>query len=164
MTDKKSIVFLDRDGVINKKPLEHEYVKNINEFFFNPGIFKVLKFLRQKGFEFIVFTNQRGIARGLMTENDLHKINQFMIEGLRRKAINLLDIFYCPHNKDSCQCRKPGPGLMLQALAKYNIDLSQSLMIGDGVSDAVFAKLFKLKFFLINSNRPEEFLKHYANE
>jgi D-glycero-D-manno-heptose 1,7-bisphosphate phosphatase len=135
-------VFLDRDGVINRK-LENDYVKSWDEFQFLPGVMEAIKAINEKGYLVIVVTNQRGIAKGLMTEKDLEEIHRRMIEELKkhvedpvRGSARIDDIFYCPHdNSDNCSCRKPKPGMLLQAQKKWDIDFAQSYIIGDSNSD-----------------------------
>jgi D-glycero-D-manno-heptose 1,7-bisphosphate phosphatase len=124
------VAFLDRDGVINRKAEEHHYITKKEDFIFNEGIFEVAKVLLGNGFNLIVITNQRGIARGIYSEEDLKSIHDFMIEGFNSNGISILDIFYCPHNSGECECRKPKPGMLKAACEKYNIDLATSVLMG----------------------------------
>lgn len=128
-------VYLDRDGIINRK-LEKDYVKNWDEFHFLPDTIKAIKTINEKGYLVIVVTNQRGIAKGLMTEKDLQEIHRRMCEELQKHGAYIDDIFYCPHDiKDNCNCRKPKPGMLIEAQKKWNIDFAQSYIIGDSESD-----------------------------
>jgi len=128
-------VFLDRDGVINRK-LENDYVKKWDEFCFLPGVFSAIEAIREKGYLVIVVTNQRGIAKGLMTEEDLEEIHRKMQKELKKHRAQVDDIFYCPHDiSDNCNCRKPEPGMLIQAQKKWDIDFAQSFIIGDSESD-----------------------------
>jgi D-glycero-D-manno-heptose 1,7-bisphosphate phosphatase len=138
----KKIVFLDRDGIINKKAKDHEYITKVEDFVFNEGVFKILEDLKHEGCEFIIITNQRGIARSKFSENDLRRIHDHMIEIFKGKGLDLLDIFYCPHEKDRCDCRKPKPGLLEQAANKYDIDLAQSILMSDSLQDVEMGKKF----------------------
>lgn len=131
----KKIVFLDRDGVINKKADEHCYILKVEDFVFNDGIFEVVSKLQNEGFEFVVITNQRGISRGLISEDELYEIHQFMKNEFYKNGIEMLDIFYCPHGSDSCDCRKPKDGMLRQACSKYEIDLPNSILISDSRDD-----------------------------
>ena len=128
-------VFLDRDGVINRK-LENDYVKSWDEFQFLPGVIEAIKAINERGYLVIVVTNQRGIAKGLMAEKDLEEIHRIMIEELKKHGAHIDDIFYCPHDtSDNCNCRKPKPGMLIQAQRKWDIDFAQSYIIGDSSSD-----------------------------
>lgn len=153
--NKKKIAFLDRDGVINKKAKEHQYITKTESFIFNEGIFELLEFLTDTGFEFIIITNQRGVARNMLTENELKKIHSYMIEKLNGNKINILDIFYCPHEINTCDCRKPKPGLIYKAADKYKIDLSNSILISDSENEMEMGKAAGLKYsFLIPVDNP----------
>lgn len=140
----KKIVFLDRDGVINKSAPEHEYITRVKDFIFNPGVFDLLTSLKKDGYEFIIVTNQRGISREKLSVPELDTIHNYMKRELYHHGIEILDIFFCPHTSDSCDCRKPKDGLLRQAAAKYQIDKTQSLIIGDSVSDIEAGKTFGL--------------------
>ena len=128
-------VFLDRDGVINRK-LEDDYVKIWEDFHFLQGVKEAVRILNEKGYLVIVVTNQRGIARGLMTESDLEGIHRRMREEFQKYRAHIDDIFYCPHDiSDNCACRKPQAGMLIEAQEKWDIDFSQSYIIGDSQSD-----------------------------
>ena len=128
-------LFLDRDGVIN---IDTGYVHKIEDFEFIDGIFDVCRFFQEKGFMIIVVTNQAGIARGYYDETDFHTLTEWMVGKFKEKGIMITDVFFCPHHPEftgSCSCRKPEPGMILEAAEKYNIDLDRSILIGDKVSD-----------------------------
>lgn len=129
-------LFIDRDGVINKRRMA-DYVKRTEEFEFLPEIFEVLPLIHAAGYLAIVITNQRGIGRGLMNEADLEEIHRTMQQQLRERTGHTFDaIYYCPHDHaDACACRKPLPGMILQAAARFEIDLERSWMVGDSESD-----------------------------
>lgn len=149
----KKIVFLDRDGVINKKADEHCYITKVEDFIFNDGIFEAVLGLQKKGFEFIILTNQRGIARGLMTIEKLFEIHKSMNDGFLKHGIKILDVFYCPHDINSCECRKPKDGMLRMATHKYAIDLGSSLLISDSPVDIEMGKMFGVgKNILIESD------------
>ena len=146
-------IFLDRDGVINKKAPEGDYVKNWDEFQFLPGVKEAIRKLNEKGFLVIVVSNQRGIAKGVMTEDDLKKIHARMKEELRKERAVIDGIYYCPHDiEDHCGCRKPEPGMLLKAAREHDIDLDQSWMIGDNESDIEAGKRAGCKTILIGSS------------
>lgn len=128
-----NVVFLDRDGVINE---DYGYVHCKKKFIFKDGIFETLLHLRSLNFNLIIITNQSGIGRNYYKESDFLKLNQWMLNELKAKNIDILDTFYCPHSPDqNCKCRKPKPYLFQLAIQKYNIDIEKSWMIGDKPSD-----------------------------
>ena len=128
-------IFLDRDGVINRKR-DDDYVKNWSEFEFLPGAKEALRMLTDKNYRLIVVTNQRGIARGLMTIEDLSDIDARMMAELLEAGAQITAIFCCPHDKDQCDCRKPKTGMFLLAQRHMrDIDFAKSVMIGDSLSD-----------------------------
>jgi histidinol-phosphate phosphatase family protein len=133
-------VFLDRDGTINRKAAEGDYVKSWAEFEFLPGAVEALALLRSHGLRLIVVTNQRGIARGLMTEDDLNDIHARMRAELARRDADVDAIHFCPHEAGECDCRKPGTG-MFEAARRDDpaIDFARSVMVGDSDSDTVAA-------------------------
>lgn len=126
-------IFLDRDGVINK---EKNYLFKIEDFEFIDGVFDSCEYLQNLGFKLIIITNQSGISRGLYSENDFLILNDWMVNKFRKKSIEILDVFYCPHSPyDNCNCRKPKPGMLIEAKNKYNIDMEKSWLIGDKEND-----------------------------
>ena len=130
MTNKA--IFLDRDGVINKR-LIGDYVKNIEEFEILPKVNDALIEFKKMGYLLIVITNQQGIAKGLMTEDDLKVVHEYMLKQLPE----IDDIFYCPHLDGTCDCRKPKNDMLLKAKEKWDIDFDKSWMIGDSESDII---------------------------
>ncbi len=129
-------ILLDRDGVINVKLPQDRYVCNPAEFEFVPGAIEALALLRELGFLLVVVTNQRGIALGCHNEDDLCKVHEYMTQELLKNGIMLDAIYHCPHDSiDNCECRKPAPGMILEACHDLNIDLTNSYMVGDSPSD-----------------------------
>ena len=130
----KRVVFLDRDGVINRDSAD--YIKECSEFHFLPGSLEALRLLRQNGFTTIVITNQSAVHRNLISRATLNEIHEKMKREVTVSGGAITDIFFCPHRPDEgCDCRKPKPGLILQAQEKYRVDLSGAWMIGDSVKD-----------------------------
>lgn len=133
-------IFLDRDGVINQ---DTGYVSNRDNFVFIDGVIGAMKQLKQKGYKLVVVTNQSGIARGLFSEADFIRLTEWMDWSLADQDVDLDGIYFCPHhptegsgpNTKECQCRKPAPGMFLEAIADLEIDASVSYMVGDKVSD-----------------------------
>ncbi len=128
-------LFLDRDGVINK---EKNYLYKIEDFEFIDGVFETCKYFQDNGFLIIIITNQAGIARGKYTEDDYQILTDWMIKEFEKKDIKISKVYHCPHHPDfsgDCECRKPNPGMILQAQRDFDIDLSQSILVGDKNSD-----------------------------
>jgi len=132
----KKIILLDRDGVINKKAGKGEYITTVKELEWIDDTKEALKILSTKGFRFIVISNQAGIARGYLKNEDVRKINQKIYEDARSEGISILDFLYCPHGWDEgCLCRKPSPGMLFEASKKYKFRLDKTLFIGDDIRD-----------------------------
>jgi D-glycero-D-manno-heptose 1,7-bisphosphate phosphatase len=134
------VLFLDRDGVIN---LDIHYLYRIEDCVFTEGIFDLVKSYQDKGYLIIVVTNQAGIAKGLYTEADYFKLRDYIHSEFANRSITITAEYYCPHHPDytgDCNCRKPKPGMLLQAARDWNIDMAKSIMIGDKESDMFAAK------------------------
>lgn len=128
-------IFLDRDGVINRKKPEGEYVSRWQEFEFLPGALDAIRRFVQKRIPVFVVTNQRGVARGDITEGALSDIHARMSGEFEKSRAALSGIYTCTHDEGNCGCRKPMPGLLLRAAEEHGIDLARSYMIGDSASD-----------------------------
>jgi D-glycero-D-manno-heptose 1,7-bisphosphate phosphatase len=132
----KKAAFLDRDGVINRKPPEGQYVTRWEDLQFLPGVPEAIVLLTRAGFRVFVVTNQRGVAKGLLTQDDLECIHERMCKELAAAGAVITKVYYCPHDSQPpCNCRKPAPGMLLKAALDYEIDLSSSWMIGDSDID-----------------------------
>ncbi len=143
-------VFLDRDGVVNLKPPPGDYVRQWSEFRLVPTIAGWIRLFNVLDFAVIVVTNQRGIARGLMRREDVEEIHTRMVAELAALGARIDDIFYCPHDRDECECRKPKTAMVDQARKKWDIDLAGSLMIGDSDKDAELAARCGMKFLRVD--------------
>jgi D-glycero-D-manno-heptose 1,7-bisphosphate phosphatase len=129
-------IFLDRDGVLNRKPPEGGYITSWTEFVWLPGAIEAVARLNRAGLTVLVVTNQRGIALGLYSEADLAQIHSNMRADLARHGAHLDAVYYCPHDRDVCDCRKPGTGMFSQARRDFaEITGENSVMIGDSHSD-----------------------------
>jgi len=136
--EKTKVFFIDRDGVINK---EIGYLHEIAKFEFIDGVIESLKYIQNKGFKIIIITNQSGIGRGMYSREKFLELNKWMIDFLSTQGVKILDVFYCPHSpEESCSCRKPLPGMFLDAIKKYAIDIEISWSIGDKETDIQAAK------------------------
>jgi len=128
-------LFLDRDGVINE---EIHYLHKVEDFVFIEGIFEICNFYIQHGFIIIVITNQAGISKGYYGEEDFAFLTNWMVEEFQMRGIEIKKVFYCPHHPDytgDCDCRKPKPGMILLARDEFNLNLKNSILIGDKLSD-----------------------------
>jgi D-glycero-D-manno-heptose 1,7-bisphosphate phosphatase len=133
------VVFLDRDGTINRD--SPDYIKSRQEFEFLPGSLEAIKDLTQNGFANIVVTNQSAVPRKLISVKELEAVHNMMIDAVAQYGAEIKDIFYCPHMPgDGCDCRKPEPGLIYQAREKYAIDLAAAVMVGDSARDIECAR------------------------
>ncbi|HEY5715762.1 MAG TPA: D-glycero-beta-D-manno-heptose 1,7-bisphosphate 7-phosphatase [Psychromonas sp.] len=136
----KRAVFLDRDGVLN---VDNGYVSNSDDFQFIDGVIDACRALKEKGYLLVVITNQSGIARGYFSEEQFHNLTEWMDWSLADRGVDLDGIYYCPHHAENglgeykvdCDCRKPKPGMLINAIEDLNIDPSQSILVGDKVSD-----------------------------
>ena len=149
-------LFLDRDGVINVAPPEGEYIRRWEEFHLLPEAVSWIRLFKAAGYLAIVLTNQRGIASGLYSHADLLALHERMRTELASQGAILDDIFYCPHEEGACDCRKPRPGLVLEAQQKWHIDLSASLLIGDSDRDRLLAERCHIPFALVRNGRVVE--------
>jgi D-glycero-D-manno-heptose 1,7-bisphosphate phosphatase len=133
--------FLDRDGVLNRKMPEGEYVTTPEEFDLLPGSIGGLQRLAAAGYRLIVVTNQRGVARGKLTLDGLSAIHLKMERLLASNGVTLDAIYFCPHGAGECDCRKPQPGLLLQAFKDFpSLAPGESVLFGDSGSDIEAAR------------------------
>lgn len=127
-------IFLDRDGVINRNRDDH--VRSWHEFTFMPNVLESVRLLSETGLPIFVVTNQAIISRGLATEADLAEIHARMTEAITEAGGHITRVYYCPHDAhENCNCRKPKPGMLLQAQRDFGIDLSRSFLVGDAWTD-----------------------------
>ncbi len=129
------VVFLDRDGVINLEPGHYTY--EVEKFKIVPGLFDALNILKEKGYQFIVITNQGGISKKIYNHDAVNSVHDYMQRQFELAGIEILDVYYCPHHSvnEKCICRKPDSLMLEKAMARYNITKSNSYFIGDNVTD-----------------------------
>lgn len=133
-------IFLDRDGVINQ---DTGYVSKRDDFIFIDGVIDAMKLLKEKGYQLVIITNQSGIARGLFSEDDFIRLTEWMDWSLSDRGVDLDGFYFCPHhpnegsseNTQACDCRKPAPGMFIDAIDDLGINAGASYMVGDKVSD-----------------------------
>ena len=163
------VAFLDRDGVINE---DLNYVHKKEKFIFKKGIFKLLHTLSKENYYIIIITNQSGIDRGIFTELEYKKLTQYYLSIFKNKGIDILDVYHCPHHPDyskppfnNCSCRKPRTGLFVTAKIKHNIDMNNSLAIGDSLRDLEAAYFSGIKKRILISEKyfNSKFITHRFN-
>jgi D,D-heptose 1,7-bisphosphate phosphatase len=156
MAEKCSAVFMDRDGTINE---EVNYLSRMDQLKLYPQTFEAIRMINSAGMKAIVITNQSGIARGYFTEDFVRSVHERINEMLRAEGAHIDGFYVCPHHpvygngiyKQNCECRKPKPGMLLQAAEEMNIDLSRSYMIGDMLKDIVTGKKAGAKGVLVRT-------------
>ena len=141
---KNKFVLLDRDGVIN---VEKSYLHKIEDFEYEKNVVEGLLKLRDLGYKFAIITNQAGIARGYYTEEDYLKLQNFIEDDLMKKGIKIEKSYFCPHHPNvtgkygiECNCRKPNTGNFELAIEEFDINVKNSFMIGDKITDLIPAK------------------------
>jgi D-glycero-D-manno-heptose 1,7-bisphosphate phosphatase len=144
-------VFLDRDGVLNEKMPEGRYVTGWHEFHLLPGVPEAIARLNRAGLRVVVVSNQRGIALGLYTAADVENMHASLQNLLKTHGAHLDAFYFCPHDKQECNCRKPLPGLFEQAAAQFpDLTAETSVMIGDSLSDIEFGRRLGMKTVFLN--------------
>lgn len=146
------VVFLDRDGVINRD--RPEFVKSWAEFEFLPGVIEALARLTGAGARIIVFSNQSCVGRGICSIEVVNQINQRMSDEMAKAGAHLAGVYICPHApEDGCDCRKPKPGLILQAAAELELDLEGAVVIGDDLRDLQAGRAAGLAAILVRTGK-----------
>ena len=154
------VAFLDRDGTINKDYDDNDW-KHINNPEILDGNIEGLKKLKYYGYEIIIITNQYIISDGIISEQQYEDFNRKLIERLKKEGIDILKIYYCPHNDlDKCNCKKPKTGMIDNALNDFDIDLAKSFYIGDDYNDYELAKKFGLDFYGIKGKNKDNIFKY----
>jgi D-glycero-D-manno-heptose 1,7-bisphosphate phosphatase len=147
-------IILDRDGVLNREAPAGGYVLEPGEFFWLPGAVEALAMLRGAGLRLSVATNQSGVGRGLMTLAQLEAIHDRMRIEAAGNGGALDTVLFCPHAPDDgCECRKPAPGLIREALARSGIDAAASLVVGDDHRDLEAASRAGVKAALVRTGK-----------
>jgi D-glycero-D-manno-heptose 1,7-bisphosphate phosphatase len=163
------VAFLDRDGVINK---EVGYLSHKDNFEFTHGCLDGLKILKRLGYSIIIITNQAGIARGYYTEDDYYLLTDYYVRLINQSGVDILRVYHCPHHPNGilrelavdCDCRKPKPGMLHTAMSDFDIDVENSILIGDKESDCEAGLIAGVKeSFLVESGHTisEEGRKRY---
>lgn len=148
------IVFLDRDGVINRDPGMGGYVTGWTEFEFLPGALEALRKLKQAGWTVKVISNQAGVAKGLYTREALDEITKNMLAEVKRGGGEISSVHYCLHSdEDNCECRKPRTALLTQAVQDLPVNFSDTFFVGDNRRDILAGKAAGCKtIFVLSGN------------
>lgn len=148
---RRPTILLDRDGVLNRRPPRGQYVHRVAEFEWLPGALDALRLLTSSGYRLLVISNQAGVARGAMTEADLMAVHDRMIADAQAAGGRIDGAYYCRHDWDAgCDCRKPRPGMLLQAQREHHFDLSRTPYIGDDDRDGEAAELAGAPFIQVS--------------
>lgn len=161
---KSKAVFFDRDGVLN---VDVAYLYKIEDLRWIEGAREAVAYLTQQGYKIFIVTNQSGIARGYYTVEQMERLHSYMQQEIAAYGGRIDKIYYCPHHPEgsvaqytcSCSCRKPKPGMLLQAFAEYDIDKEQSFLIGDGKRDVEAAEAAGVKGYLFTGGNLLDFVK-----
>ncbi len=147
-------VFLDRDGVINRERDAHTWL--LEDFEVLPGVPEAVKALRSAGYEVLVITNQSGIGLGLYDHTAVEEVHRYLHDMFAAHGAQVTAIYYCPHHPSGgkCLCRKPGGLLLERAIARFGIDVSRSVMIGDRQRDVDAAASVGVRGLLVEANAP----------
>lgn len=150
---EKKLCLLDRDGVLN---IDKGYLHKEEDVEWVPGSREAIAWLNRRGYRVVVVTNQSGVARGYFTEETVRKLHDWMTEEVRKSGGEIAAFYYCPHLPGAavkqydvdCGCRKPKPGMILQALADFDVCPGNAFLIGDGLRDVEAAEAAGVKGFL----------------
>lgn len=160
--DKNTTLFLDRDGVLNVEK-EKDYIRNVSEFIWYEGVKESFHLLNKTFNRIIIVTNQRGIGKELMTEEDLHSIHTHLNNELSQFHANIDGFYFAPELTDSVN-RKPNIGMALQAKIDFpQIDFSNSIMVGNNLSDMEFGKRIGAKTCLVETTTTVEMPHHLVD-
>ena len=152
--ERRPTVILDRDGVLNERPPRAEYVRAPLEFRWLAGALDGLRILNHAGFRVIVVSNQAGVGRGVMTDEEVRAVNDHMRQDALSAGGRIDNVFYCPHDWDaSCSCRKPKPGMLFDAQHAHDLDLSLTTFIGDDERDGQAADAAGCRYLHVNESQ-----------
>jgi D-glycero-D-manno-heptose 1,7-bisphosphate phosphatase len=158
LINDRKIVILDRDGVLLEKMPRREYVKKFEDYRPMNENWNGLRILGKSGVDFVIATNQPGVATGDVSETFLLRLHQKMVSEMLNTGINVLAVYVCKHHwNDNCDCRKPEPGMLLNAISDFGIDKDETLYIGDDDRDLLAAKAANIEGILIGSDHSGNF-------
>ena len=144
------VIFLDRDGVINKYPGDRLYVTSLGKFRFLPRAKEAIALLSKKGYGIFVASNQAGVGKGVYAQKTLDSITAKMLGDIERAGGKITKVYYCTHRKEAgCGCRKPKPGLLKKAARQFKVDLRKAYFVGDTIRDVLTAHAVGAKSILV---------------
>ena len=148
------VIFLDRDGVINRYPGDKQYVTSLRKFRFLPGVKKAIALLTKSGFRIFIASNQAGVGRGIYSQRTLDAITAKMLSDIEIAGGRITKVYYCTHRKDEgCSCRKPRPGMLKRAAKEFKFSLKNAYFVGDTFRDLFTAKNAGCKPILVLSGK-----------
>jgi len=148
------VIFLDRDGVINKYPGDKLYVTSLKKFRFLPGAKKAIALLSRAGYRIFVASNQAGVGKGTYSQKTLDTITIKMLQEIERAGGKIDKVYYCTHRKDAgCSCRKPRPGMLKKAASEFKFNIKKVYFVGDTIRDVLTAKNAGCKSVLVLCGR-----------
>ena len=161
--ETRQVLFLDRDGVIN---VDVGYLSDPAQLEFIPGAIEAMKEAQTRGYDIIVVTNQSGVARGYYTEEDVQALHAEMSRRLEAEGVHILAYYYCPHHpegtveeyKKACDCRKPNPGMLTEAIEEWHVDVDGSFLVGDKPSDVEAAEAIGMRAYPFEEDNLMTFL------
>ncbi len=153
--NKQPAFFIDRDGTVNE---EVGYISDVRDLQLIEGSAEAIRLINSKQWKVVLITNQSGVARGYMNEETVREVNSALLEMLRRENARVDGIYYCPHHLQgnppyniACECRKPAPGMLLEAANDLKIELSQSLVVGDKLTDVETANRLDIPGIIVQT-------------
>lgn len=169
MCMRNKAVFFDRDGTLNA---DVSYLYKIEDLQWIDGAREALAYLARNGYKLFVVTNQSGIARGYYTVEQMNRLHDYMQREIKAYGAEIEKFYYCPHYKEGsvaeyaidCQCRKPKPGMLLQAMQEYDIDREQSFLIGDSKRDVEAAENAGIRGYLFAGGSLLDFVKQITEK
>ena len=161
---KNTAVFLDRDGTINE---EVGYLDRLDKLKIIPSAYEAIRLINESGMKAVVISNQAGVARGFFTEHFVKITHEHLQTALRQEGAYIDNFYYCPHHplegikpyRRVCNCRKPAPGMLLQAAHDLDIDLTRSYMVGDRFNDIEAGKEIGVRGILVKTGFGQELLQ-----
>lgn len=149
-------VFFDRDGIVNVSPGAGRYVTRREDFHLRPEFVEALRVVRRHGYQAVIVTNQRSVARGLVSLEEVDAMHRGLRDELANKyQLDLLDVACCPHDAGECECRKPAPGMLKAMAVKHGLDLASSWMVGDAETDIEAGKRAGCRTIRVNGESSE---------